>query len=685
MKSIAADFLRIIFLFLLSAVAQAQQDSIKNISLPEIEVSGDNIIPKKDGYIFFPTQSQRDHAGNGLDLLEQMKLPGVHIDFLEKSMTYTRGKGRIVMLVDNIESSMEDILSITPEQFTKVEYITMPGLKYGSNVAIVINVHTRKEDIGVALGVNTMNAITANYNDDGGWVKLFNKRSTLGVDYKFKLNDVTKAFTHKDEDLFFTNGMKLHRHREGRYSGGNYQLNDFSLSYNYTLPNRRVLDIRIGTVADRFPKRILNEQITGGENFLMQTITYSKELRTHMRLYYNEKITAKDQLTTSIAFAHLNNTYERGFHMPSMENLYNVNGIKHSLYGEVDYQHNFLNEQRFNIGYQQSVARTRNEYLSSSNYLLEINNNSQYIYAQYTGGFRYLYYSIGIGASREHFHQNSASHTFYSFRPRFFLQYKLGPLFQVMYSFERTSTLPSIAELTAFIHRIDNRFIAQGNPHLKPFNTDMHTLGLNFQRKGAIASLYGICEYSRNLISSNEVAEYNGVFWNTIGNGSHLRHYELGLYMGKSFFNEALNVYVEPKYSYDCVAGNLHNSNGIFSLQFGATAYCKQWSMNVYYRSANESLMGSYLTYYYPSSDFNIGYKHQNLSIKMGVRNIFSDGATTRTRRFSAFTPSTEIVGNKLFGNMIYLSLSWSLFKGHQINIHQMRNVNANIDAGIVK
>lgn len=90
MKSIAADFLRIIFLFLLSAVAQAQQDSIKNISLPEIEVSGDNIIPKKDGYIFFPTQSQRDHAGNGLDLLEQMKLPGVHIDFLEKSMTYTR-------------------------------------------------------------------------------------------------------------------------------------------------------------------------------------------------------------------------------------------------------------------------------------------------------------------------------------------------------------------------------------------------------------------------------------------------------------------------------------------------------------------------------------------------------------------------------------------------------------------
>ena len=52
MKSIAADFLRIIFLFLLSAVAQAQQDSIKNISLPEIEVSGDNIIPKKVTHIY---------------------------------------------------------------------------------------------------------------------------------------------------------------------------------------------------------------------------------------------------------------------------------------------------------------------------------------------------------------------------------------------------------------------------------------------------------------------------------------------------------------------------------------------------------------------------------------------------------------------------------------------------------
>ena len=50
-----------------------------------------------------------------------------------------------------------------------------------------------------------------------------------------------------------------------------------------------------------------------------------------------------------------------------------------------------------------------------------------------------------------------------------------------------------------------------------------------------------------------------------------------------------------------------------------------------------------------------------------------------------SFTLFAEVTGNSGFGNMVYLSLSWNILKGHQHKVRRAEDINASLDDGIVK
>ena len=52
---------------------------------------------------------------------------------------------------------------------------------------------------------------------------------------------------------------------------------------------------------------------------------------------------------------------------------------------------------------------------------------------------------------------------------------------------------------------------------------------------------------------------------------------------------------------------------------------------------------------------------------------------------FSSVLPSTNIIGNLGFRNMLYVSCSWSLFKGRQNKAQNIKDIRSSWDNGIVK
>lgn len=168
-------------------------DSINQQHLQEVVVEGSRIVRHKGYDTYIPSETLRNHSANGLDLLSNMALPHIRIDQVEKKIANTFGTGNVIIEINNVEATFEDLQSLLPSQIQNVEYSTTPRMKYGSGIGAVINVRTKRNEKGLAAGLNTMNAITTNYNDDGIWGKMFCGRSEFGLQYNFKLNDITKA------------------------------------------------------------------------------------------------------------------------------------------------------------------------------------------------------------------------------------------------------------------------------------------------------------------------------------------------------------------------------------------------------------------------------------------------------------------------------------------------------------
>ena len=140
-----------VFLFPFCSKAVAQ-DSLRSVKLSEVKVEGMRMIHHTDHDSYMPTKFQREHASNGLDLLSQMHLPGLRIDQVDKSVSYTHGTGSVMVRINDVESTIEDLLAIPPSQLIRVEYTSAPGMKYGQGVAVVLNVRTRCDDMGMAFG-----------------------------------------------------------------------------------------------------------------------------------------------------------------------------------------------------------------------------------------------------------------------------------------------------------------------------------------------------------------------------------------------------------------------------------------------------------------------------------------------------------------------------------------------------
>lgn len=97
-------------------------------------------------------------------------------------------------------------------------------------------------------------------------------------------------------------------------------------------------------------------------------------------------------------------------------------------------------------------------------------------------------------------------------------------------------------------------------------------------------------------------------------------------------------------------------------------------------------MSGNILTHNYATSDLNIGYRHNALMVRAGLRNAFNKvGKSSTVYQLSDIVKSTLTQGNRGFGNMVYLSLSWNFLKGKQGEAQQVPNIVADNDAGIVK
>lgn len=689
MSCIDKNLLLLVIVFGFVVNVYAQQDSliINEQELSEVIIESKRIVHHDNYDSYQPSTLQKEHAANALDLLYLIRLPRIRVNQVEMSVSNIVGE-MVQIRINNIPSTVADLQAITPDRVLVVDHIVNPGQKYGKDVASVINVKIKNDDTGIACGVNTMNAVTTNYNDDNVWVKYTKNKSEFGVLYNLKLNSNEDVKTNSHQKFLMADNTIKNVLREGNYNDSRFVSQDVTLSYNVTNGKSRVFDTKLSMNWNSFPDRYLSESVSDG-NSIYEMITYNKsiEKRPMLKLYYEDDITNNNTLSVYLTTAYVRNNYTRGITSPTMYNAYDVIGDKYSILGEVNFTHSFEKVGELNLGYRQTGEFTKNSYQTEESQIASLHNDSEYLYSEYSAELQKFGVTAGIGICRDGFMGSDGKYEFFSLRPILNVIYKVREDISLRYNFERKTMTPLLSQLTSFLKYDNNYEEVVGNPYLKPYNTNCNEIVLDCDFGNTYISLATDYNYSPHMICDAPVERTeNRMFKYSYWNNANKHHFNISLYGEQYLFGQHLFIYAMPYMVRDIITGEVRHDNTCWSVKIGGSIYIDMFNIDFDYDSPSENLDGETLARDFGSTTLSLGYKRKALSVKCSIKNMFNNKGSRNTMEYlSDIAYSHQEIRNQGFGNMVYLSLSWNISSGKKNTHNAIKTTSANIDTGIIK
>lgn len=463
--------------------------------LKGVTVEAARVVEKVDRQIIFPTKEQVKTASNGYDLLDNLSLPTIIVNRAERKILSLKG-GDVQIRINDVKASMQDVLALQPDEVTKVEFINVPGLKYGdSNLDAVINYQVRRRYAGYVSGVSTMQGTKAGFNNSDGYFKYNVKKSEFSINYSFSYRSVEERSYESLGTYHLPTGETLHRNYLGYDSPFLYTINNVQLGYNLSEPDKYTLNVRLNFFNYNSPVRGMNQlyQESGKANQYLQNNRKMLEQIPSLDIYYSLNMPHDQNLALNLVGTYIGTDYQYRMreytfnkspdesvkNAPLTDYSYNATGRKRSLIGEGTYSKNWK-QMTLSVGGQYNISHTDNIYVGSSNADTELKYSNLYLFTQLQGQQKWFSYQVGVGATRSSIHQGENGYSKWLFRPQVTLQAKASDRLSFKWSSKIKSDIPSLSDLSE-LRQYSNSFEARdGNSGLKPFTGYNNTLSASW-------------------------------------------------------------------------------------------------------------------------------------------------------------------------------------------------------------
>ena len=401
--------------------------------LKGVTVEAARVVEKVDRQIIFPTKEQVKTASNGYDLLDNLSLPTIIVNRAERKVLSLKG-GDVQIRINDVKASMQDVLALQPDEVTKVEFINVPGLKYGdSNLDAVINYQVRRRYAGYVGGVSTMQGTKAGFNNSDGYFKYNVKKSEFSINYSFSYRSVEERSYESLGTYHLPTGETLHRNYLGYDSPFLYTTNNVQLGYNLSEPDKYTLNVRLNFYNHNSPVRGMNQlyQESGKANQYLQNNRKMLEQIPSLDIYYSLNMPHDQNLALNLVGTYIGTDYQYRMreytfnkspdesvkNAPLTDYSYDATGRKRSLIGEGTYSKNWK-QMALSVGGQYNISHTDNIYVGSSNADTELKYSNLYLFTQLQGQQKWFSYQVGVGATRSSIHQGENGYSKWLFRPQ---------------------------------------------------------------------------------------------------------------------------------------------------------------------------------------------------------------------------------------------------------------------------
>lgn len=672
--------------------------------LKGVTVEAARVVEKVDRQIIFPTKEQVKTASNGYDLLDNLSLPTIIVNRAERKVLSLKG-GDVQIRINDVKASMQDVLALQPDEVTKVEFINVPGLKYGdSNLDAVINYQVRRRYAGYVSGVSTMQGTKAGFNNSDGYFKYNVKKSEFSLNYSFSYRSVEERSYESLGTYHLPTGETLHRNYLGYDSPFLYTTNNVQLGYNLSEPDKYTLNVRLNFYNHNSPVRGMNQlyQESGKANQYLQNNRKMLEQIPSLDIYYSLNMPHDQNLALNLVGTYIGTDYQYRMreytfnkspdesvkNAPLTDYSYDATGRKRSLIGEGTYSKNWK-QMALSVGGQYNISHTDNIYVGSSNADTELKYSNLYLFTQLQGQQKWFSYQVGVGATRSSIHQGENGYSKWLFRPQVTLQAKASDRLSFKWSSKITSDIPSLSDLSE-LRQYSNSFEARdGNSGLKPFTGYNNTLSASWNIPLMSVYLEGNWTYYDKPIATSILPEKREdgsyLFVSKPKNQKSHNYKHLLLTPEVHLIKDHLDLNLMYEYQNVKTKG-LDYSHEFNYFSYGAEIRYMTGNWNIGYGAykVEKSFWGEKTNGGEPTSNLAVTYSYKNWQFGvLGLFVFYPHGCVYKDELFNKYVQQKNKVRLADQGNMLVFSASFNFSHGRRYHTGSRKLNNSDRDNGI--
>lgn len=676
----------------------------KSFLLKGVTVEAARVVEKVDRQIIFPTKEQVKTASNGYDLLDNLSLPTIIVNRAERKVLSLKG-GEVQMRINDVKASMQDVLALQPDEVTKVEFINVPGLKYGdSNLDAVINYQVRRRYAGYVGGVSTMQGTKAGFNNSDGYFKYNVKKSEFSINYSFSYRSVEERSYESLGTYHLPTGETLHRNYLGYDSPFLYTTNNVQLGYNLSEPDKYTLNVRLNFYNHNSPVRGMNQlyQESGkADQYLLNNRKMLEQIPS-LDIYYSLNMPHDQNLALNLVGTYIGTDYQYRMreytfnkspdesvkNAPLTDYSYDATGRKRSLIGEGTYSKNWK-QMALSVGGQYNISHTDNIYVGSSNADTELKYSNLYLFTQLQGQQKWFSYQVGVGATRSSIHQGENGYSKWLFRPQVTLQAKANDRLSFKWSSKITSDIPSLSDLSE-LRQYSNSFEARdGNSGLKPFTGYNNTLSASWNIPLMSVYLEGNWTYYDKPIATSILPEKREdgsyLFVSKPKNQKSHNYKHLLLTPEVHLIKDHLDLNLMCEYQNVKTKG-LDYSHEFNYFSYGAEIRYMTGNWNIGYGAykVEKSFWGEKTNGGEPTSNLAVTYSYKNWQFGvLGLFVFYPHGCVYKDELFNKYVQQKNKVRLADQGNMLVFAASFNFSHGRRYHTGSRKLNNSDRDNGI--
>lgn len=657
----------------------------KEVTVGEVTVRGSRIVRRADGLLIHPSQWQKESAADGYGLLARLSLPSIHVNEMTRTVTALGNKGSVLLRINGIDASAEDLMALDPKTVRSIEYIDNPGVRYPDGVAYVVNIRTSLNETGWSTGVNLLQALNERYGSYTAYGKINRGKNEWGITYTFGGRDERNSLYEETARYHLNDGTTATVSRKDLSSRSTAANNNVQLTYTRVDSAKSVFHAALGTDFAHTPRTDRESLYSDG---LTMEHTFSRnKVRSFipsLDVYYSREWNERNYLTANLVGTYIQSRQNTAFH-EGMDYGFRVRGRSYSAISELMYEHR-RKHQTWAFGWNGHWKYTHNLYEGDVQTATPVHTNGSYLYADWKGMWGKWQIGAGIGESYSGYRQHRERYNHWLFRSKFSLTFRPVEPLSLQYAVEVKDRMSKVAMISNARIR-DNRWEwLVGNDSLRPskvlthsldatltlprffaqtrleYRNDRHSNMAYYERTAdnqflysqrnqrGISMFYVTQNFRYSLFGERLTLSANGGIFRFINKGDHYSHYRTAFNFGGD-----VNAYL-GRWSL-----GLHADNG-WRFMEGET---EQWQGGAVWLWSGYNWKNCSLTLFWQHPFLKE--RRQN---RGELRNALLQRDFTNTSRFEA--------------NLMMLRFTWRLKRGRNYQEAEKRLNNADRDAGIL-